>query len=149
MDSGQQIRHLIATIGFRASRVLLDAPDAFGAFEAGAGIRPPAQLLAHVNDVLGSAHARLVGIEFVRTVDADWRTEVDRTFTWLDRLDRAVADGRAASLAAWAPLLQGPLADVLTHIGQLGMLRRLAGRPVVVGSNYAIAPIEVGRVRYA
>lgn len=149
MDPTPLLRHLIATIGYRASRALLDAPSEFGAFEPGSGAGSPTRILAHVNAVLGGAHARLVGIEVVRTDAADWRTELDRTFVLLERIDAAIADGRASADARWMPLLQGPLADVLTHIGQLAMLRRLAGRPISTGSSYALVPIEIGRVRYA
>ncbi|MBK6939625.1 MAG: hypothetical protein IPH13_05350 [Planctomycetes bacterium] len=149
MDPTPLLRHLIASIGYRASRALLDAPKEFGTFEPGAGAGSPLRVLAHVNAVLGAAHARLVGIEVVQTDAADWRTELDRTFVLLERIDAAVADGRASADSQWMPLLQGPLTDVLTHIGQLAMLRRLAGRPVATGSSYALAPIEIGRVRYA
>jgi len=85
----------------------------------------------------------------VRTAVSDWSTELARTFTCLERLDAAVADGRATAASQWARLLQGPLSDVLTHIGQLALLRRLFGRPVASGVSYAVAPIEAGRVRYA
>lgn len=149
MDPTPLLRHLIATIGYRASRALLDAPSEFGTFEPGSGAGSPTRILAHVNAVLGGAHARLVGIDVVRTEASDWRTELDRTFVLLERIDAAIADGRASTDARWMPLLQGPLADVLTHVGQLAMLRRLAGRPIASGASYALAPIEIGRVRYA
>jgi hypothetical protein len=41
-------------------------------------------------------------------------------------------------------LFQGPIADALNHVGQLAMLRRLAGSPVG-GENYAKAEIVVSR----
>jgi len=42
-------------------------------------------------------------------------------------------------------LIQGPLADALTHVGQLAMLRGAAGAPVRPES-YARADIVAGRV---
>ena len=42
-------------------------------------------------------------------------------------------------------LFQGPIADALTHVGQLAMLRRMAGAPVR-GENYFRADIIAGRV---
>jgi hypothetical protein len=42
-------------------------------------------------------------------------------------------------------LFQGPLADALTHVGQLAMLRRLAGSPVR-GEDFFVADIATGRV---
>jgi len=42
-------------------------------------------------------------------------------------------------------LFQAPIADALTHVGQVAMLRRLAGAPVR-GENYFVAEITAGRV---
>ena len=42
-------------------------------------------------------------------------------------------------------LFQGPIADALTHIGQIAMLRRLAGSPMR-GESYFKADIRAGRV---
>jgi hypothetical protein len=42
-------------------------------------------------------------------------------------------------------LLQGPVADALTHVGQLAMLRHMFGSPIR-GENYYRADIAVGRV---
>jgi hypothetical protein len=42
-------------------------------------------------------------------------------------------------------LLQGPVADALTHVGQLAMLRRLAGSPTR-GENFFAAEIKAGQV---
>jgi len=42
-------------------------------------------------------------------------------------------------------LFQGPVADALTHVGQIAVLRRLAGSPVK-GENYFVADIAAGRV---
>ena len=49
------------------------------------------------------------------------------------------------SAMAIETLFQGPISDVLTHIGQLAMLRRLAGFPVR-GEVMIIADVEIGRV---
>jgi hypothetical protein len=42
-------------------------------------------------------------------------------------------------------LFQGPIADALTHVGQLAILRRLARAPVK-SENYYAAEIVPGRV---
>ena len=44
-----------------------------------------------------------------------------------------------------ARLFQGPVADALTHVGQIAMLRRMAVCPIS-GENYFVAQIETGRV---
>ena len=73
-----------------------------------------------------------------------WDTEMRRFFDGLAALDRVL--GSDASLGHSAEMLiQGPLADALTHVGQLSMLRGAAGVPVRPES-YARADILAGRV---
>jgi len=42
-------------------------------------------------------------------------------------------------------VFQGPIADALTHLGQIATRRTLAGAPVR-GENYFVADIVAGRV---
>ena len=61
---------------------------------------------------------------------------------------RAFDDYLAAPLplgSSAEKLFQGPVADALTHIGQIAMLRRLSGSPVR-GESYFRADIAAGRV---
>jgi hypothetical protein len=74
----------------------------------------------------------------------DWNTEVRRFFDGLAALDAALA-AEGPFAGSIDELIQGPLADALTHIGQLAMLRGMAGAPVRPES-YARASIVPGRV---
>ena len=78
------------------------------------------------------------------SIPGEWDADVARFFAGLARFDAHIAGdaplGRSAGL-----LFQGPIADALTHTGQLTMLRRLAGSPVR-GESYLRADIAVGRV---
>ena len=65
-------------------------------------------------------------------------------FSALTRLDEHLASDRTLGCKP-ERLLQGPVADALTHVGQIMMLRRLASVPVR-SENYAIADIVAGRV---
>jgi hypothetical protein len=72
-----------------------------------------------------------------------WDREVARFHAALGRLDAFLASG--APLACKPEqLFQGPIADALTHVGQLAMLRRMAGAPMR-GENYFKADVEAGR----
>ena len=42
-------------------------------------------------------------------------------------------------------VIQGPLADILTHIGQLAMLRRIYQKPIT-GENFMKAKIQIGKI---
>jgi hypothetical protein len=73
-----------------------------------------------------------------------WDTDCDRFFRALEAFDNYLATGQPLGTPV-ERLFQGPVADALTHTGQLAMLRRIAGAPVR-GENYAKAEISRGRV---
>lgn len=141
----QLLRHTLATLAYRGGKTLRGAPDGFAGFRAGDSTRTPLEILAHVGDLLDWALWMSRG-EY-RWSDSEplpWDREVDRFFTALERLDRALAGGDERCLPA-EKLFQGPVADALTHVGQIALLRRLHGSPVR-GENYFRAEIETGRV---
>jgi len=139
------VRHLLATIAYRASKVLREAPPEFAEFSGGPGSRVPVQIVAHLGDLMSWA-VRMVQGEYLWRAEGsrDWDNEVRRFFDGLSTLDRLLASG-AAFLYPPEILIQGPLADALTHVGQLAMLRGAAGLPVRPES-YARAEIMLGRV---
>lgn len=138
------LRHLLATIAYRTGRCLSAAPAGFADFALGNGARTPAELIRHMTGLMHFAHGLLVGKPRPELSPLAWDGEVDRLQTALRDLDAAVA-----ATPTWQgnplPALQGPLADALTHIGQLAMLRRLAGSPIQ-GGNYARAEIRAGEL---
>jgi hypothetical protein len=139
------IRRLTATLAYRAAKVLRDVPPAFGALTVGPATRRPVQIVAHMADLMtwGVSMAE-GGREWKPGGSDDWDREVGRFFDGLAALDAALAaDGPFAGKLD--KIIQGPLADALTHVGQLAMLRGMAGAPVRPES-YARAAIEVGRV---
>jgi len=143
------LRHLVATLAYRAAKVLRDAPAGFGAMDFGAATRKPVLIVAHLADLMSWAGGLAEGESSWRAEGSDdWDTEVKRFFEKVARLDRALASN--ASLHGPAEnqvekLIQGPLADALTHVGQLALLRGMAGAPIRPES-YARAEIVVGRV---
>jgi hypothetical protein len=75
----------------------------------------------------------------------DWSTELRRFFDRLAALDKVLASELALEPRNVELLIQGPLADALTHVGQIALLRGAAGVPVRPES-YARAEIVAGRV---
>jgi hypothetical protein len=139
------LRHLVATLAYRAAKVLRDVPASFAEFSIEPRARVPVQILAHMGDLMGWA-VRMAEGEYLWRAEGtrDWNTELRRFFDGLAALDRILASG--APLGHPPELLiQGPLADALTHVGQLSMLRGAAGAPVRPES-YARAEIVAGRV---
>lgn len=140
----QFLRHAVATLAYRAGKVLRDAPDGFGDVRAGASSRSAAEILAHMVDLLAWGE-RLARGEYRWEAGGatDWSAGVSRFFDGLAALDRALAESTAPCSAE--VLFQGPIADALTHTGQLAMLRGLAGA-AVRPESYARATIAAGRV---
>jgi hypothetical protein len=137
------LRHTLATLAYRTARALEGAPDHFAGF-AGAG-RMPVQILAHMGDLFDWAFTISVGDEqWHTTLPHPWAEEKARFFSALKAFDDFLASD-APLRAPIGRLMQGPVADALTHVGQLAMLRRLSGSPTT-GENFFVAEVTVGRV---
>jgi hypothetical protein len=140
----QFVRHVLATIAYRAAKVLRGAPPEFAAFRADATSRTPVQILAHMGDLFDWALRQSNGDQsWHPSTPLPWDQEVARFFAALAAFDQRVAQGPLQ--APVERLFQGPVADALTHVGQLAMLRRMAGCGCH-GENYYVADIAVGRV---
>jgi hypothetical protein len=137
------LRHTLATLAYRATRALEEGPESFSDF-AGAG-RHPIEILAHMGDLLDWALSMAQGHPVWRpSPPLAWPEEQKRFYTALATLDRFLASD-AALQAESERLFQGPIADALTHVGQLAMLRRLAGAPTR-GENFYAAAVRAGQV---
>jgi hypothetical protein len=144
-SSRELLRHTVATLAYRGGKAVRGAPSAFAAFRLQEGGRTPVEILAHVGDLFDWAVSLAQGGHaWKESTPLPWDAEVARFFAALERFD--------AILASDAPLgsqdeklFQGPIADALTHVGQIAMLRRLSGAPIK-GENYFKAEIKAGCV---
>src|SRR5215510_11735674 len=144
-DQRVLLRHVVATLAYRAAKVLRDVPPGFGEFSNGSATRRPVQIVAHLGDLMGWALRMAQGDpSWIPSGSHDWDTEVRRFFDGLTALDQSLASAEPPG-DRMKMLIQGPLADALTHVGQLAMLRGTAGAPVRPES-YARAQIVAGRV---
>lgn len=144
-DKREFLRHTLATIAYRGGKALRDAPDSFAGFRAAPTSRTPAQIVAHLGDLFDWALSIARGTErWNNSEPLVWDREVARFFDTLQRLDAYLASD-APVAAPPEKIFQGAIADALTHIGQLTLLRRVAGTPIR-GENYARADIVAGRV---
>ena len=138
-------RHTLATLAYRGGKTLAGAPEGVGSYTARPGTRTPGQILAHIGDLLDWSLA-LAGGQHVwhDSAPQSWPEEVARFFQALARLDARLSSDTPLGFTE-KQLFQGPIADALTHVGQITMLRRMFGSPVR-GENYLKAEIVVGRV---
>lgn len=139
------LRHAVATLAYRAGKVVRNAPANFADFKAGEGLRTPGQTLAHMGDLFDWALSIAKGKQAWKdSTPLPWDDEVLRFFAALKSFDDFLASGAAVEARA-TKLFQGPVADALTHVGQLAILRRMAGS-AVKAENFYKAEIRVGRV---
>lgn len=139
------LRHALATIAYRGGKALRDVPPDFANFSAGETTRTPIAILAHIGDLLGWSLSIAKGKrEFTPVAPEGWDQEVKRFFTALGDFDQYLASGAPLACSV-KNLFQAPIADALTHVGQIAMLRRMAGTPMRA-ENYFVAKIAAGTV---
>ena len=138
-------RHTLATLAYRGGKAIRDVDSEFPTFRAGETTRTPLEILAHIGDLLTWALSIARGKEaWINPERQAWDQEVDRFFSSLQEFDDFLASDEPMACAP-EKLFQAPIADALTHVGQIAMLRRLAGT-AMRGENYFKADIAVGKV---
>jgi hypothetical protein len=139
------LRHTLATIAYRGGKAVRNAPAGFADFHGGEGLRTPGQILAHIGDLFDWALSIAMGQQkWQNSSPRAWEQEVARFFTALKKFDDFLGSSEPVQ-APLEKLFQGPIADALTHVGQIAILRRMAGAPVK-GESYFVADIQMGRV---
>ncbi len=147
MNDIELLRHTVATLGYRAAKTFRGASADFGAFHASEGGRTPAEIVGHMGDLFDWALSIANGQErWSNSGPLEWDAAVARFFAAVEAFDQRLAAAGAGEPLGAPPtkLFQGPIADALTHTGQIAMLRRMAGQ-AVRGENYFRAHIEIGR----
>jgi hypothetical protein len=141
----QLLRHSLATLAYRGGKAVRGAPDSFSDFHASPETRTPGQILAHIGDLLDWALSMARGQkQWHDSEPVPWPGEVRRFFAALEAFDAYLASDNPLQAPA-EKLLQAPVADALTHVGQIALLRRLAGTPIRA-ENYYVAKIAIGSV---
>lgn len=135
------LRHFLAAIAYRTHKALHGAPPSFGSFAAGHRTRTPVELVLHMTSVLGYARTFFTGGSYRPEPLPDLTAEVARLHAMLRDVSHHLEAGTTLRGATEEQLLQGPLADAMTHVGQLAMLRRLAGSPVPP-ENFLVAAVD-------
>ncbi len=139
------LRHTLATVAYRGGKAIKDAPAGFAEFKAFETTRTPLQILAHIGDLFDWALTMAQGkTAWKDRKPLDWNAESDRFFAAIKAFDDFLASGELVACSL-EKLFQGPVADALTHVGQINLLRRMFDAPVKF-ENYFVAEIEIGRV---
>jgi len=146
VESAKELfRHSLATLAYRGGKAFGGAPDAFSDFRVAPGSRTAGEILAHIGDVLDWALIMAKDKHvWHESAPQAWNQDVERFFKVLAELDAFIASD-APLQAPLDKLFQGPVADALTHVGQIAMMRRLAEAPLK-GENFFRADILIGRI---
>jgi hypothetical protein len=141
----QLLRHTLATLAYRGGKAVREAPENFSSFSCGCGCRTPGEILAHIGDLLDWGLSMADGSrQWRESKPQSWNDDVKRFHAALTAFDAYLASDKPLH-APIEKLFQAPIADALTHVGQIAVTRRIAGSPVK-GENYFAAEITVGRV---
>ena len=144
-ESQQLLRHTLATLSYRGGKTLRGAPENFANFRGGESSRTPLEILTHIGDLIEWALSICEGRHDWKPVaPKSWDEQVTRFFTVLEKFDQRLTSDQPLCNPP-EKLFQGPIADAFTHVGQIAMLRRMAGSPVKA-ENYFKADIAAGRV---
>ena len=139
------LRHTLATLAYRGGKAIRNAPASFATYGAPDTPRTPAKILAHIGDLMDWGVSIAEGNQqWHDSTPLPWEQECDRFFAALKKFDDYLACGKPLAVPV-EKLFQGPVADALTHVGQINMLRRMAGC-AIKGENYFVADIRTGHV---
>ena len=144
-NARELLRHAVATLAYRVGKAIRGAPDGFADFKASEKTRTPGQILAHLGDLIDWALSMAKGKqEWHDSPVLSWDEGAKRFFVTLQSFDDYLASDAPLHASA-ERLFQGPVADALTHVGQIAMLRGIAGSSIRA-ENYFKADIVTGRV---
>jgi hypothetical protein len=144
-ESRRFLQHFLAALAYRTQKALRDAPPAFADYRAAPAARTPFELLWHMTGLIGYARTMFHGGDFEPPRLANLSAEVARFHELLEALSRDFADPSLQARISDDQFLQGPLADAMTHVGQLALLRRLYGEPVPP-ENFIFASIDAANL---
>jgi hypothetical protein len=144
-DSRNLLRHTLATVAYRGAKAIRNAGLTFAAYGSPETRQTPAKILAHIGDLMDWGLSMANGQrKWNDSAPLEWEQECERFFASLKKFDDYLASDMPLETSA-EKLFQGPIADALTHIGQIAMLRRMAGVKMKT-ENYFVAEITIGRV---
>ena len=141
------LNHYLAAIAYRTQKALRDAPAGYWQFSAGRRTRTPIEILRHMTSLMGYVRTHFVGGTYPVKPEplATPAAEVSRFHDLIVDVGGLLLVGTPLREITHQQLLQGPFSDVMTHVGQLALLRRLADAPVPP-ENFIYADIRADRL---
>ena len=137
------LRHTLATIYYRFNKSVKYRDEAFGDFSLGNESRTPVEIINHMYDVFRSTISFIQEGKILKEQPEklDLDGEIARFNASIKNLDE-LFESQEFSENASNRLFQGPLSDILTHIGQISMLSRMNNHPIE-GEDFSSASIQI------
>lgn len=146
------VRHLLASLVYRTTKIIHDAPMNFPKTSIGNGVRTPEKILGHVNSLIQlsnrfwSPHKPVPMAKLRKqSKKKGWDREVELFYRLVAQFDDTLSTHTSPRKYSPEKILQGPFMDAFTHVGQLALLRRMAGSPIK-GESYWMADVRIGQV---
>lgn len=144
-EKREMLRHMVATVAYRGGLAITDMPADFSTFRAHETTRTPGEILAHIGDLLeGSLYLLKGEMKYLTSAPLPWNEEIARFFAAVQHLDEYLASDAPLACPV-EKLIQGPIGDALTHVGQIVMQRRMAGS-LIHAPGYFTADIVAGEI---
>ena len=143
--TNELLRHTVATIGYRFQKAVTNSNENFGDFKIGKDTRTPNEIVNHMFDLLSKTKIFITEGHFNNSAPTrlDFNSEVERFHIELTNLDNAFSNNEF-DINYSKRLLQGPLSDVMCHVGQIAMLSGLNGNKIQ-SEDYSSANIVTGK----
>jgi mannose-6-phosphate isomerase-like protein (cupin superfamily) len=146
------IRHLLATLVYRTTKIIHGAPKNFPKTSIGNGVRTPVKVLGHINSLIQlsnrfwSPQKPMSMVNLRKQSDKKgWDREIELFYQLVALFDDTLSMYISPRLYSPEKILQGPFMDAFTHVGQLALLRRMAGSSIK-GESYWMADVKVGQI---
>jgi hypothetical protein len=109
------------TLAYRAAKAVKTAPESFADFLPGETSNTPLQILGHMGDLIDWAFTMISGKpKWHTSKPKNWENECRRFFDSMKKFDDALASDTPINFEL-ERIFQGPIADAVTHTGQLTM----------------------------
>jgi len=141
----EYLRHTLATIDYRFQKSVKYRNAEFGDFVLGKESRSPKEIINHMYFVLSSTtiYIQKESIQKETPEKLNLELEIERFISEIKNLDKVLSNNEL-DMNYSKRLLQGPLSDVLTHIGQISMLSRLNNHPIE-REDFSTSTIGIGK----
>ena len=138
------LRHTLSTIAYRFQKSVSSANEDFGNFRAAEDSRTAVEIINHIFDIINKTKVFIKDDRFDKSlpIQLDFKSEIDRFHNTLQELDFLLSETEL-EIDYSKKLIQGPLSDVLSHIGQIALMSGLDGNKIK-GENFSSAKIITG-----